>query len=308
MALVLRLGLAGPQVLGHRVPRQPQIPRNRPDALPSRLLPSHPGNRLHSQHPLNAPDLAIGGDVSLIRRWPTSARRSPPQVADFCTPLHILVYVLPPVPRCSDWASSSLISPSRISLPRNCSRVGLHIDLFEACAAFTRVAARTLAPSPIRDQLHRRLQPFRHLHDCSGCFRLERSPGGTCTHLESAAFSRRTQEAVVAGRFGERVKSTRSRRSWSVPVRMRCANCGPCLLLTTKPPPQATLSMGCAADRRWDPSPINTSLRRGQYYEPLDVLGHYDWSASATNEPAENRFGGTHGASGISLVKSTPSS
>ena len=52
------------------------------------------------------------------------------------------------------------------------------IDLFEACSAFTRVAARTLAPSPICDQLHRRLQPFRHLHDCSGCFRLERSPGG----------------------------------------------------------------------------------------------------------------------------------
>src|SRR4029077_19452201 len=93
-----------------------------------------------------------------------------------------LVYVLPPVPRCSDWASSSLISPSRISLPRNCSRVGLHIVLFEACAAFTRVAARTLAPSPIRDLLHRRLQPFCYLHDCSGCFRLERLPGGACTH------------------------------------------------------------------------------------------------------------------------------
>src|ERR1700734_500385 len=96
-----------------------------------------------------------------------------------------LVYVLPPVPRCSGWASSSLISPSRISLPRNCSRVGLHIDLFGACSAFTRVAARTLAPSPICDQLHRRLQPFRHLHDCSGCFRLERSPGGTCTHWKA---------------------------------------------------------------------------------------------------------------------------
>src|SRR5277367_990226 len=26
-----------------------------------------------------------------------------------------------------------------------------------------------------RDPLHRRLQPFRYLHDCSGCFRLERS-------------------------------------------------------------------------------------------------------------------------------------
>ena len=96
-----------------------------------------------------------------------------------------LVYVLPPVPRCSDWASSSLISPSRISLPRNCSRVGLHIVLFEACSAFTRVAARTLARSPIRDPLYRRLQPFRHLHDCSGCFRLERSPGGTCTHWKA---------------------------------------------------------------------------------------------------------------------------
>src|SRR5208337_2883176 len=96
-----------------------------------------------------------------------------------------LVYVLPPLPRCSDWASSSLISPSRISLPRNCGRVGLHIVLFEACSAFTRVAARTLAPSPICDALYRRLQPFRHLHDCSGCFRLERSPGGALTHWKA---------------------------------------------------------------------------------------------------------------------------
>jgi hypothetical protein len=55
----------------------------------------------------------------------------------------------------------------------------------EACSAFTRVAARTLARSPIRDQLHRRLQPFRHLHDCSGCFRLERLPGGPRTHWKA---------------------------------------------------------------------------------------------------------------------------
>src|SRR5271165_988191 len=58
------------------------------------------------------------------------------------------MYVLPPLPRCSGWASSSLFSPSRISLPRKRRRVGLHIVLFEACSAFTRVAARTLAPSP----------------------------------------------------------------------------------------------------------------------------------------------------------------
>src|SRR6202007_3058249 len=59
-----------------------------------------------------------------------------------------LVYVLPPLPRRSDWASSSLISPSHVSLPRKGRRVGLRIVLFEACSAFTHVAARTLAPSP----------------------------------------------------------------------------------------------------------------------------------------------------------------
>jgi hypothetical protein len=38
--------------------------------------------------------------------------------------------------------------PSRISLPRNGSRVGLRNVLFEACSAFTRVTACTLALSP----------------------------------------------------------------------------------------------------------------------------------------------------------------
>src|SRR5208282_6457409 len=38
-------------------------------------------------------------------------------------------------------------------------RVGLHIDLFEDCSAFTRVAACTLARSPIRDPLS---EGFRH--------------------------------------------------------------------------------------------------------------------------------------------------
>ncbi len=52
--------------------------------------------------------------------------------------------------------------------------------------------------SPIRGTLYRRLQPFRRLHDCSGCFRLERWPGGICTHWKSAALSRRTPIADVA--------------------------------------------------------------------------------------------------------------
>jgi hypothetical protein len=60
--------------------------------------------------------------------------------------------MLPPLPRCSRWVYSSLVSPSRISLPRFHYRVGLHIVLFEVCSAFTHVAACTLARSPIRDR------------------------------------------------------------------------------------------------------------------------------------------------------------
>src|SRR4051794_41836176 len=102
----------------------------------------------------------------------------------------------PPVPRCSGWAYSSLISPNRISLPRYGGRVGLHIVLFGACSAFTRVAACTLARSPIVTA-NRRLQPFRYLHDCSDCFRLERIAGWGLHPLESAAFARRTPIAAI---------------------------------------------------------------------------------------------------------------
>ena len=88
-------------------------------------------------------------------------------------------------------------SPSRVSLPRFHVRVGLHIDLFEACSAFTHVAACTLARSPYVVTAIRRLQAFRLLHACSGCFRLERLPGGVCTHWKCAALSRRTWKSVI---------------------------------------------------------------------------------------------------------------
>src|SRR5712691_9111796 len=61
--------------------------------------------------------------------------------------------MLSPLPRHSGWAHYFAHSPSRISLPRYGSRVGLRIVLFEACSAFTRVTACTLALSPIRDTL-----------------------------------------------------------------------------------------------------------------------------------------------------------
>ena len=93
-------------------------------------------------------------------------------------------------------ASSALV-PSRVSLPRNGSRVGPRIDLFEACSAFTRVTACTLA-----------LPPYFVARITEGFNRFVTSavapvasgwsilPGGTFTHWESAAFSRRTPKAA----------------------------------------------------------------------------------------------------------------
>ena len=103
--------------------------------------------------------------------------------------------------RAALWISIARICPVVCGLrPANpllaISRVGLHIDLFEACSAFTRVAACTLARSPIVAAI-RRLQPFRYLHDCSDCFRLERIAGWASHPLESAALSRRTPKPAV---------------------------------------------------------------------------------------------------------------
>src|SRR5689334_1517247 len=91
------------------------------------------------------------------------------------------------------------MSPNRVSLPRFHVRIGLHIVLFEVCSAFTRVAACTLARSPYVVTAIRRLQTLRLLHVCSGRFRLERSPGGACTHWKSAALSRRTWIPDIRG-------------------------------------------------------------------------------------------------------------
>src|SRR5712672_1917266 len=105
--------------------------------------------------------------------------------------------MLPPLPRCSSWAYSSLISPRRVSLPRKGHRVGLHIDLFEACSAFTHVAACTLARSPYF------VTRYPKASDISSppCL-LRLLPAGAVAGwglhpLESAALSRRTPKAVL---------------------------------------------------------------------------------------------------------------
>ena len=102
----------------------------------------------------------------------------------------------PPLPRCSGWGYASLILASRISLPRKGRRVGLHLDLFEACSAFTRVAACPLALSPIRDTL---IEGFSHFVTsmtapiASGGSEFA---GWGLHPLESAALARRTPIAV----------------------------------------------------------------------------------------------------------------
>src|ERR1700755_3507983 len=70
-----------------------------------------------------------------------------------------------------------------------------------ACTStFSRLAWRSLALRPAHSRGHqvvtaiRRLQPFRYLHDCSDCFRLERIAGWALHPLESAALSRRTPD------------------------------------------------------------------------------------------------------------------
>jgi len=115
-------------------------------------------------------------------------------------------------------------SPHRFSLPRKGRRVGLHIVLFEACSAFTRVAACTLARSPIRDPLSEGFSHFvtsmtapvasgwsgcrvglaptekrrlitahthcRHLGPCA----LVKGPDGQCDRRDRKRRGRRTQE------------------------------------------------------------------------------------------------------------------
>ena len=99
-----------------------------------------------------------------------------------------LVYMLPPLPRRSDCVRICSILTVVSIFPD--SVVG------SICASsFSRLARCSLALRPAHSRRHqfvtlftRRLQPFRYLHDCSGCYRLEPWPGGTCTHRKAPPF------------------------------------------------------------------------------------------------------------------------
>jgi len=78
-----------------------------------------------------------------------------------------------------------------------------------ACAStFSRLARHSLALRPAHSCCHqvvarftRRLQPFRYLHSCSGCFRLEHLPGGIRTHWKAAPFhgAHPTRSVIASG-------------------------------------------------------------------------------------------------------------
>jgi hypothetical protein len=113
-----------------------------------------------------------------------------------------LVYMPSPIPRRSKLGASSARFPSRISFPRFQIRVSLRIVLFEACSAFTRVTACTLAPSPYFVTASPKastvsLPPqLLRLHPAGAVAGWDFHP------LESAAFSRRTRLADIQMAIG----------------------------------------------------------------------------------------------------------
>src|SRR4029077_4739126 len=75
--------------------------------------------------------------------------------------------------------------PAVSAFPGRGRRVGLHIGLFEACSAFTRVAACTLARSPIRDPLIEGFSHFVTSMTAPIASGWSESPGGPRTHWKA---------------------------------------------------------------------------------------------------------------------------
>ena len=91
----------------------------------------------------------------------------------------------------------SLIHPAVSAFPER-------VTGSDCASSVSRFARRSLTLRPAHSRCHRipwpasrRLQPFRYLHDCSGCFRLEHFARWDSHPLESAAFARRTPTRAV---------------------------------------------------------------------------------------------------------------
>src|SRR6516165_3175099 len=93
--------------------------------------------------------------------------------------------MLSPLPRRSGWAYYFAHSPQPYQpSPKGLSGQPAHRPFRGLLGVHSRYGLHTRAAT---NSWHafRRLQLFRHLHSCSGCFRLEHSPGGICTHCKA---------------------------------------------------------------------------------------------------------------------------
>src|SRR5258707_4810176 len=110
----------------------------------------------------------------------------------------------PPLPRRSVWAyrfahfiQTYQSSPIGLSgRPAHCPFRGL-LGVHSRCGLHTR------AVTNLR-HANRRLQPLRYLHDCSDCFRLERLPGGACTHWKAPPLHGAHPQRTSANHFNVR--------------------------------------------------------------------------------------------------------
>src|SRR5258707_9793502 len=106
--------------------------------------------------------------------------------------------------------------PAVSAFPGRGRRVGLHIDLFEACSAFTRVAAFTLARSPIRDPLSEGFRHFVASMPAPVASGWSESPGGPRTHWKAPPctahpHSSHCREPAQTSHFGNLLRELPSR-------------------------------------------------------------------------------------------------
>ena len=94
--------------------------------------------------------------------------------------------MLPPLPRCSGWACSSLVSPSRDSLPRKGSPGRpAHRPFRGMLGVHSRCGLHTRAVTVIRDPLTEGFRHFVSSMPAPVASGWSESPGGVCTHWKA---------------------------------------------------------------------------------------------------------------------------
>jgi hypothetical protein len=185
--------------------------------LEPRLLPSTGITRLPRyyeplRHPL-PPSLSLAGVWLYVR--PVHGKRLPVLHRSSCADMPS------PISRRTNWVRSSLASPTVAAFPEILIGSASALVIFGTCSAFTHVwpAGSQVAQG---DPLHRRLQPFRYLHDCSDCYGLERQlPGGTDPRWKTVHLHGAQNQWLTKNRSRQYGKSTAysaqdcPRRAWT---------------------------------------------------------------------------------------------